>query len=167
MSCDSSRTGRKRVPKKIAMLVLAVVFAHFGRAAESVPQELPPQEEQAALQRAEATGLAIYKHDHAAAVASDALGALGILKSDKRGRGWLTESLGEGILVTFISGDANEAPQALYRVSVSKEGEVMGPPQEFKTPQALTEFESHAAAARLFAGKYSFMPCTAPSHPGV
>ena len=148
MSCDSSRTGRKRVPKKIAMLVLAVVFAHFGRAAESVPQELPPQEEQAALQRAEATGLAIYKHDHAAAVASDALGALGILKSDKRGRGWITESQGEGILVTFISGDANEAPQALYRVSVSKEGEVMGPPQEFKTPQALTEFESHAAAAR-------------------
>ena len=134
MSCDSSRS--KRVPQKIAILLFAAAFAHFGRAAESVPQELPPQDEQAALRSAEAMGLTIYKHDHAAAVATDALGALGILKSDKRGRGWITESQGEGILVTFISGDANEVPQALYRVSVSKEGEVTGPPQELKVPEA-------------------------------
>ena len=157
MSCDSSRS--KRVPQKIAILLFAAAFAHFGQAAESVPQELPPQDEQAALRSAEAMGLTIYKHDHAAAVATDALGALGILKSDKRGRGWITESQSEGILVTFISGDANEVPQALYRVSVSKEGEVTGPPQELKVPEALTEFESRAAAARLFAAKYSFQPC--------
>jgi hypothetical protein len=157
MSRDSSRS--KRVPQKFAIVLFAAAFAHFGRSAESVPQELAPQEEQAALQRAEATGLTIYKHDHAAAVATDALGALGILKSDKRGRGWITENQGEGILVTFISGDANEVPQALYRVSVSKEGQVTGPPQELKVPQALTEFESGAAAARIFAGKYSFQPC--------
>jgi hypothetical protein len=120
---------------------------------------LSPQEEQTALRRAETTGLTIYKHDHAAAVATDALGALGLLKSDKRIRRWITQEQGEGILVTFISGDANEVPQALYRVSVSKEGEVTGPPQELKTLQALPEFESGAAAARLFAAKYSFQPC--------
>ncbi len=67
MLCDSSRTGRKRVPQKIAILLLAAAVAHFGRAAESVPHELPPQEEQAALRSAEVTGLTIYKHDHAAA----------------------------------------------------------------------------------------------------
>jgi len=156
---DSSRAGGNRFPQRIAILALAAAFAHCGWAADSVPQELPAQEEQAALRSAEATGLTIYKHDHAAAVATDAIGALGIPKSDKRLRGWITESQGEGILVTFISGDASEAPQALYRVSVSKEGEVTGPPQEFKVPQALTEFESHAAAARIFAGKYSFQPC--------
>jgi hypothetical protein len=155
---DSSRARRCRIPQRI-VLVLAAASAHLGWAADSVPQELPPQEEQAALRSAEATGLTIYKHDHAAAVATDAVGALGILKSDKRLRGWITESQGEGILVTFISGDTNEVPQALYRVSVSKEGEVTGPPQEFKVPQALTEFESRAAAARLFAAKYSFQPC--------
>jgi hypothetical protein len=159
MLYDSSRTSRNRVPQKITVLVLATAFAHFGRAADSVPQELPPQEEQAALRRAEATGLTIYKHDHAAAAATDALLALGSLKSDKRMHGWITESQGEGILVTFIGGDANEAPQALYRVSVSKEGEVTGPPQELKVPQALTAFESGAAAARAFAAKYSFQPC--------
>jgi hypothetical protein len=159
MLCDSSQASRSRIPQRIAVLVLAAAFAHFGRAAESVPQELSAQEEQAALQRAEATGLTIYKHDHAAAVATDALGALGILKSDKHLRGWITEEQGEGIVVTFISGDANEAPQALYRVSVSKAGEVTGPPQELKVPQALTAFESGAAAARLFAAKYSFQPC--------
>jgi len=159
MSCDSSRTSRKRVSQKFTILVLAAAFAHVSWAAESLPQELPPQEEQAALRNAEATGLTIYKHDHAAAVTTDALGALGILKSDKRLRGWITEEQGEGILVTFISGDANEVPQALYRVSVSKEGEVTGPPEELKTPQALTKFESGAAAARIFAAKYSFQPC--------
>jgi hypothetical protein len=159
MLCDSSGTGGNRVPQKIAILALAAFLAHFGRAADSLPQELPPREEQGALLRAEATGLAIYEHDHAAAVATDALSALGIFKSDKRIRGWITEERSEGILVTIISGDANEAPQALYRISVSKEGIVTGPPQELKTPQALTEFESGAAAARIFAGKYAFQPC--------
>lgn len=159
MLCDSFRAGCNRAPQKIAILVLAVVFAHVGSAAESVPQELPQQEEQAALRRAEAMGLTIYVHDHAAAVATDALGALGILKSDKRIRGWITEARGDGILVTIISGDGNEVPQALYRVSVSKEGDVTGPPEELKVPPALTEFESRAAAARLFAAKYSFQPC--------
>jgi hypothetical protein len=148
-----------RVPQKVLVFVLAAGFAHLCHAADSVPQELPPQEEQAALRRAEVTGLAIYKHDHAAAVASDALGALGILKSDKRLRGWITEAQGEGILVTFISGDANETPQALYRISVSGQGEVTGPPQELKTPQVLTEFERGAASARIFAKEYSFQPC--------
>jgi hypothetical protein len=145
---------------KFTIFVLAAAFARVGWTAESVPQELPAQEELAALRRAEATGVTIYQHDHAAAIATDALGALGILKSDKRVRGWITESQGEGILVTFIGGDANEAPQALYRVSVSKEGEATGPPQELKVPLALTEFESRAAAARLFAASYSFQPCT-------
>jgi hypothetical protein len=157
MSCDSSRS--KRVPQKIAILLFAAVFAHIGWTAESVSQELPPQEEQAALRRAEVVGLTIFKHDHAAAVATDALLASGVSKSDKRMHGWIIESQGDGILVTFISGNENEAPQALYRVSVSKAGEVTGPPRELKVPQALTEFESGAAAARLFAGKYSFQPC--------
>jgi hypothetical protein len=159
MWCDSSLSRRYRILQKLTVLGLAAAFAHLGWAAESLPQELPAQEEQAALRSAEAMGLTIYKHDHAAAVATDALAALGIFKSDKRGRGWITEARGEGILVTFISADANEAPQALYRVSVSKAGEVTGPPEEIKVPEPLTEFESHAAAARLFAAKYSFQPC--------
>ena len=156
---DSTRTRRNPVLQRITFLLFAGVFAYFGRAAESVPQALTEQEEQATLHMAEATGLAIYNHDRAASVATDALGALGILKSDKRMRGWITAEQGEGVLVTFISGDVNEAPQALYRVSVSRQGEVTGPPQELKVPQALTKFESGAAAARRFASKYSFQPC--------
>src|SRR3984893_5302668 len=119
MLCDSPRTGCNLVPQKVTVLVFAAVFAHFSWAADSVPQELPPQEEQDALRRAEATGLTIYNHDHAAAVATDALGALGIFKSDKRIRGWITEEQGEGILVTIISGDANTAAPAPCRVSQS------------------------------------------------
>jgi hypothetical protein len=100
MLCDSSRTSRNRVPQKITVLVLATSFAHFGWAAESVPQERPPQEEQAALRHAEATGLTIYTHDHAAAVATDALLALGSLKSDKRMQGWITEEHGPDVWKT-------------------------------------------------------------------
>ena len=159
MSCDSSRTGRKRTSQKILTLLLAVAFAHIGWTAESVSQELPSQEEQALLRKAEAVGLTIFKHDHAAAVATDALLASGVTKSDKRMHGWITESQGDGILVTFISGNENEAPQALYRVSVSKEGEVSGPPQELKVPEALTAFESGAATARTFGANYSFQHC--------
>jgi len=39
---------------RFTVLVLAAAFAHVGWAAESVPQD-SPQEEQAALRRAEAT----------------------------------------------------------------------------------------------------------------
>lgn len=153
------RTNRAPVSPKIVVVLLAVIFANFGSAAESLPQELPPQDEQAALRRAEAAGLTIYKHDHAAAVASDALNALGIVKADKGIQGWITEDKGELVVVTFIGGGPVEAPKALYRVNVSKEGQVTGPPEELKTPQVLTEFESGAAAARFFAAKYSFQPC--------
>ena len=80
MSDDSSRASRSRAAKRIAFLLVTAVSAQFCRAAESAPQELSPQEEQAALWKAETTGFAIYKHDHAAAVATDALFALGVLK---------------------------------------------------------------------------------------
>jgi hypothetical protein len=158
MLCDASRTSRRRVSLRIAVLALAAVFAQFGRAAESVPQELTEQEQQAALRKAEAVGLAMYRHDHAAAVATDALAAIGLTKPDKGVRGWITEEQGNGILVTFVSGDANQ-PQALYRVSVSEKGEVSGPPQELKVPETLTGLESAAAAARSFAVKYPLQRC--------
>lgn len=61
--------------------------------------------------------------------------------------------------MTFFGAEGSEAPQAYYRISVSKEGEVTGPAQELKVPEAMTEFESGAAAARMFAAKYSFQPC--------
>jgi hypothetical protein len=49
-------------------------------------------------------------------------------------RGWVTEERGDGILVTFIGGNDNHAPQALYRVSISANGEVSVPPHELKDP---------------------------------
>ena len=57
MSDDSSRASRSRAAKRIAFLLVTAVCAQFCRAAESAPQELSPQEEQAALWKAETTGL--------------------------------------------------------------------------------------------------------------
>jgi hypothetical protein len=159
MFCDSSRASRNRVSRAIGFLIFVGVLAHSSRATDTVPQELPVQEEQAALRKAESTGLAIYKHDRAAWVATDAIATIGGTQSDRGVRGWITEERNDGILVTFISGNDDHAPQALYRVSISTNGDVSGPPQELKVPEALTDSESGAAAARAFALKSPFQRC--------
>jgi hypothetical protein len=75
-------------------------------AEESLPKELPPEQEVAAIQSAETTGLSIFRHDQAAAVATDAAFKLRAFKKDKRVRGWITEERDGQIVVTFkIIGD--------------------------------------------------------------
>jgi hypothetical protein len=140
-------------------LLLAAIFSNLGHAAESVKQQLPEHEEQVALRKAEAVGLAIYQHDRAAWVATDAIATIGGIKPDKGVRGWITEEKGDDIVVTFIGAEDHQPRQALYRVKVSKEGQVTGPPQELKVPEDLTDSESGAAAARTFALKSSFPRC--------
>jgi hypothetical protein len=61
---------------KFAIFVLTAVFANRGWAAESIPPELPGPEEEVTLRNAEAVGLAIYKNDHAARIATDAIATL-------------------------------------------------------------------------------------------
>jgi hypothetical protein len=159
MSGDSPRT-RDRVLHTIPVLVVAVFFAHLGRAAESPPQQLPELDEQAALRRAETVGLAIYQHDRGAWVATDAIATIGGIQPEKGVRGWITEEKGDDIVVTFIGAEDHHLRQALYRVNVSKEGRVTGPPQELKVPEDLNESASGAAAARTFALKAPFPRCT-------
>lgn len=138
--------------------VLAVTLAvcpAIALADEVLAQALPPEQEAAALRAAEAAGLDIYRHDLAAAVATDAVIGLRRFKNDARVRGWVTEEHQDRIVVTFI----DQAPAALYRVSVSREG-VAGPVTALDEPAPLTPYELGAATARAAALASGFEPCS-------
>ncbi|MEP6634617.1 MAG: hypothetical protein ABJA62_10470 [Luteimonas sp.] len=119
--------------------------------------ELPPNQEAVVLKTAETTGLIIYRHDHAAEVATDAALRIRAFKKDKRVRGWITEERDGLITVTFI----NQTPAALYRVTVSNAGDILGDVAVLESPSTLTEFEAGAATARTTALALQFQPCSA------
>jgi hypothetical protein len=134
----------------LAIALVANLSTAFAQ--ESLPGQLSSDQEAIAIQLAETTGLAIYRHDHAAAVATDAIRKI---RADKRVKGWVTEEQQDQIVVTFI----DKTPAALYRVVVSKDGavsRVMTP----ESPAQLTAFESGAATARSTAMASKFQPCS-------
>lgn len=138
------------------LLAIALSISCFTISAEdSLSKEVLPDQEAAAIKSAESTGIAIYRHDHAAAVATDAALELPKFKKDKRVRGWLTEEQDGQIFVTFI----DQTPAALYRVLVSRDG-VAGPVTTLESPTPLSDYESRAAAARAAALASTFQPCS-------
>jgi len=135
------------------LLGAALALATLTAAAQE-PKPLSPGEQADALRSAEATGLAIYRHDHAAAVATDAAIKQRNLAGDARVRGWVTEERDGGIVVTFI----DQTPAALYRVPVSKEG-VAGEVTALDAPAPLTPYEDGASKARAIALAANFQRC--------
>jgi hypothetical protein len=134
-----------------AFVAICLPLAH---AQDSLPNALPEEQEAAGILAAERIGLAMYRHDHAAAVATDAAFQLRQVREDARLRGWITEERQDQIIVSFI----DETPRALYRVEVSKEG-VVGEVMVLESPSELSAYESGAAAARLLAMATRFEPC--------
>lgn len=143
-------------PRHRAVAALAALCITSAAADDAPPKELPPEAEAAALRTAEATGRAMYRHDHAAAVATDAVLAHPSVRQDERVRGWLTQEQPDGqIVVTFI----DATPAALYRVAVSKDG-VAGPVSALASPAALTDYEAGAVTARQAALAARFERCS-------
>ena len=119
--------GVKCIAVRAAWLLSASVLAPFAHAQEDTPAPLDDAQVTKALLDAEAAGRAIYLHDQAAAVASDATTRLKAFRQDgKQGRlgGWITEQREEGIVVTFVSSEP--VPRAKYRATVSADGRVVG-----------------------------------------
>ncbi len=145
--------------KRMLRLFLAIIFSVpllVAKAAEPVFTELPPDQESAALTRAEATGFAIYRHDRAAAIATDAALKIRAFRKERRVRGWITEEQNGDIVVTFV----DDSPAALYRAVVSDSGGLIGSVSVFASPLPLTSFESGAAAARKAALAAKFELCS-------
>lgn len=137
------------------ILAIALGLATFAAGADDTPPAgLTPEQEAAALQGAEAAGLAIYRHDQAAAVASDAGLKVRAFKKDQRVAGWITEERDGQIVVTFI----DQTPAALYRVTVGADGKA-GKLETLEAPTPLSAYESGAATARTVAVAAGFQPC--------
>ncbi len=113
----------------------------------------------AALRSAEVNGLEIYWHDHATAVASDAMMKIGMAK-DNRVRGWVTQRRQTDIVVTFVGVGQDKLLHALYRATVTPDGKVAPGSGLLAPVQALTQFELEMLAARATAAASSFTPCT-------
>lgn len=82
-----------------------------GKAGQPIPPELL-----STVQFVEAMGGRLYRADHAASRATDALMASGLWAKDDRIRGWLTEPQPGGVDVVFI-GESNGENLALYRLT--------------------------------------------------
>lgn len=113
----------------------------------------------AALKSAEQRGLQIYIHDHAVAVVSDAVTPLFTEKARQQLRGYITEEKGGAIVVTYYGKGDGERMLAWYRAAVGPDGRLLGTVSQYDTPQALSEFEERAAAARETGMAYDFRPC--------
>ncbi|KAF1727383.1 hypothetical protein CSC78_00750 [Pseudoxanthomonas japonensis] len=142
-------------------LLSAFACAPLAVAQEDTPPRMDDAQIAQAILDAEATGRAIYLHDQAAAVASDAVMENKAFRQDgKQGRlgGWITEQRDAGIVVTFLSSDAE--PRARYRVTVDSEGSVIGDIEALAESTALTPHELGAARARNTAATAEFAPCS-------
>lgn len=87
----------------------------------AIPEELGP-----AVDRANAAGALLWRHDSAAARATDQLADRGVLEEDDRIRGWLTDEYVSGdevgVIVTFV-GQVDDRTLGLYRVRIPPQGD--------------------------------------------
>jgi hypothetical protein len=148
------------IQKIAAAMALMLPLATLASPAEPLPEQLPPDQEAAALKAAEATGRELYRHDQAGAVVSDAVLEHQLIRRDRRIAGWITERRGTDIVVTFYGADRGQSPQALYRAMVSAAGTLTGPLETLDPPMQLTDSEAAAVAARTAALGSGFTPCS-------
>lgn len=153
--------GTKRIAVRAIWLLSALTGTPLAFAQEDTPPPMDDAQIAQTIMDAEATGRAIYLHDQAAAVASDAVMELKTFRQDgKQGSlaGWITEQREQGIVVTFLSSEP--VPRARYRVTVASDGRVSGAVEALAEPATLTEYELGAARARATAASATFEPCS-------
>jgi len=153
--------GKKRIAIRAAWLLSVLACSSLALAQEDAPAPMDDAQVAQAILDAEATGRAIYLHDQAAAVATDAVMELKRFRQEgKRGAlaGWITEQRDEGIVVSFLSSEP--VPRTKYRVTVASDGRVVGKVDALPEPVALTDYEQAAARARATAVTAKFEPCS-------
>lgn len=142
---------------KLIFTALLMLSAAVQAQSPSVqtPEALSPK-----LRSAEIDGAAIYKLDHAAALATDAVQALKEFRRDKRVGGWLTEDKDGAVLVTFYGSESGSSPVALYQVVVSSTGTTASNPAILNPAIPLTEQQAAQASARSLALSSNFNHCS-------
>lgn len=101
-------------------------------------------------------GIEIYRHDRAAAMASDAARKVRKFRRDNRVRGWITEASDDAIDVTFVGEDA----LALYRIRVPDSGRKASKLDALEPAEPLAGYAARALVARNAAFAADFQPCS-------
>lgn len=151
--------GEATMIARLARFGILLLIPLATTPAPAAPKPLTPEALAPQVQEAEQTGAAIYRHDHAASVATDVLDTIDF-RRDNRLTGWITEEEGDSTVVTFVGGEGRKTQFALYRVVVSDDG-TADSPQEFKPGLPLSADQLAQAAARALAAKQRLeMTCT-------
>lgn len=139
-----------------AFLSLAAATASGDGAAVS-PEAQEVSDE--SLRNAESLGLRLYRHDRAAALATDTLLMERKFRKDKHVGGWLTEAREQSVLVSFADKTA-EPPAIRWQAEVADAGLVKTRIEAFDPPRAMTTAELGAWRARQLALEQSFQACS-------
>ena len=146
---------------RFAAFAAAALLAAGQAAAQLLPGGTDADPEK--LRATEALGLRIYRHDRAAALATDALLAKRKYRNDKRVSGWLTEAREDAVLVSFVSGRDGEAPAILYQITVPDGDARRIKPEAFDPPRSLAPSQQNALQARKTVLQSRYEACT-PSY---
>jgi hypothetical protein len=139
----------------------AVAAATLLSAGSATAQLLPGPgaEDTERLRAAEAMGLRLYRHDRAAALATDAVRAKRRYRNDKRLGGWITEARESSVLVSFVDKSDAQARTIIYQVEVADTKDGAGDVDALDPPKAMTESQQNALRARQTAVAFDFTPC--------
>lgn len=112
------------------------------------------------LKEIERTGMELFVLDRAASLAAGALEKVRGFKRDRRVKGWITEEVSSGIIVSFVGSKGKAPLSVLYRATVSRSGRIQGSPAQVNTPVALTEDQSAQFQVRSLGLSSVDAPCT-------
>lgn len=142
-----------------ALMLMAVSWVSSALADVAPITPLDAAAEAAALREAEVLGQRLFRHDRAAAVATDELLKVRKFRRNRNLEGWVTEERGDQTVVTFVGRSKDGTTAAFYRVNIDATGSVVGEASILKDPEPLSGFEAAAARARTLGRAAPFQPC--------
>ncbi len=127
-----------------SLVALSLLLGKSHWADTTTPPRLSAGQERAALAEAQERGQALFRHDRAAWIGTDALSAHTQGRMDDRVRGYLTEEHDDQLILTFHDG----AAAALFRVRMRSADFQLIQLDVLEPPQPLSDYEAAALRAR-------------------
>lgn len=156
---DVSLMRARPTVRSLFLMVLLLFSAAIPASGQNQQSEVP-RELELAMRQAELLGREIFRHDRAAAVATDAVMGRTSTHRDPRVRGWITEDQDGVIAVTFVGIGNDQNFLALYSVTVPDDVSVPSSVKAFDPAVALSAKQAAQFRARQLAIKSQSLPCS-------